>query len=1010
LALEVIFHQKEKIPSENLIILIHGLGASETTWVHNNVSWIDLFLTDPSIDSIDIAEVRYDTSHLANGLLALMGVKKIKISPFKKITVGKGPHTNLEILARELKREIDSTRIKKYKNIVLIGHSMGGLIAIRYILEEFESNNQPNNIKGLISLATPYNGSSTALFSELAKVINRHAQIPSLVPNSNFLDEIIRLWQKHLDRMNISFKFFFGTNDNIVPENSAIPHIVTSKWTGGVPLPGDHSGILKVDDHNSTNYIHVSEVVKEILMKDIKEKKKNIDEQRKLIIARLIARLKANGLEKEEAEYILKQEYNFEYLLPKDDKRLIVVVGEFGIGKSFAIDKIYLDLLKRAENELNFPLPLRLNAAQLNNNVQSFLESIILDDVKEYWIFVDGMDEVPLSFASNILENMRIAVERWKNIRIILTSRPLSILNDINEKIYMRGLREEEVLNLINYINNKNRLYHLNSFPIDVKEAVRRPLFAILLGIYLRNNNSLIPNTSGDLLGFLIEKSLEKIDINDSNTQQLLMKLAVKTTSCGNIPVKKFEVGDIEDIKRLLNSGIVIEDNGYISFVLPILSQWFAAKAISEDLISIDQIIENNNIEYWKYPLIILMSIFKEKKNVDVILRKIVESDPGFAAILIEEGTRKWGIHNIKNPLSAFECGKKIKMAMTSWVKSLDILSEIIAPVDKNRNVLPIGVKKDDIWLTTSWYRGNNKIPEINLINNENFFMWNNWRSARPGNESNWYWRWTLEELRDNLNKIIQNKALPICTEIIYKELMWSTTLKIVNKGSLFTKCISINEIKSRLKTRIFNEPFIKVDNSLVPTSMYIDYITSLEEKGIDIIECPLPGEDIENPKDNYVWSFYSDKQLYLRTIKIYENVVIGYKEIVETFFPYLKKRMKKYVLYPFLLKGEFRTPKNYGGNSIGPTLCWYLEPLPTDKSDFILDIEMLKGEKNSNFNREELFNELYEKTKKYRPDESNWMNASIRRQVLDIFCATPVTNIIYEWLKDDLKSINWIK
>jgi hypothetical protein len=104
------------------------------------------------------------------------------------------------------------------------------------------------------------------------------------------------------------------------------------------------------------------------------------------------------------------------------------------------------------------------------------------------------------------------------------------------------------------------------------------------------------------------------------------------------------------------------------------------------------------------------------------------------------------------------------------------------------------------------------------------------------------------------------------------------------------------------------------------------------------------------------------------------------------------------------------QSAKNYGGNSIGPTLCWYLEPLPTDKNDFILDIEMLKGEKNSNFNREELFNELYEKIKKYRPDESNWMNASIRRQVLDIFCATPVTNIIYEWLKDDLKSINWIK
>ena len=273
MALNLLLHTKNKTPNDNLVILIHGLGASESTWVHEGVSWINLFLTDKTFRNLDVGEISYDTSHLANGLLPLMGINKIKIGRFKSITVGKGPFTNIKILARELKREIDSKKIKQYKNVLLIGHSMGGLVAIRYILEEYE-NNATNNVRGMISLATPYNGSSFALYNQLIKSINKNAQISSLEPNSNFLDATKRLWQKHLDSINLNFKFFFGTEDTIVPENSAIPHIISSKWAEGIPLPGDHSSILKVTNHNSTSYRHVSEAVKEIFEQDIAVKKK----------------------------------------------------------------------------------------------------------------------------------------------------------------------------------------------------------------------------------------------------------------------------------------------------------------------------------------------------------------------------------------------------------------------------------------------------------------------------------------------------------------------------------------------------------------------------------------------------------------------------------------------------------------------------------------------------------------------------------------------------------------
>ncbi|WP_377520073.1 alpha/beta fold hydrolase [Priestia megaterium] len=1008
MALKLSLYRQKQKPSDNLIVLVHGLGASDNTWVHDGVSWIDLFLEDDTFENLDVAEITYETSHLANGVLALMGIKKIKIGWFGSFTVGKGPFTTIEILARELKREIDSQKIKQYKNVILIGHSMGGLVAVRYILEEFE-NNQPHNVKGMISLATPYNGSSHALYSQLIKSINRHAQIPSLEPNSNFLDGTIRLWQKHLDKMHFDFKFFFGTEDSTVPENSAIPHIVSSKWTGGVPLPGDHSSILKVEDHSSTSYMHVSETVKEIFLRDTLLKKKMIDEQRKLIMAKSITRLKANGLDREQAVYLLENEqYDFEYLKPTVEKRLVVIVGEFGLGKSFAIDKIYMDLLLRAENEIDFPLPISINAAQLDTDIQSYLENILVNNSSEYWITIDGMDEVSLSIASNILENMRIATERWDNLRIILTSRPLSIFKEITERVNMKGLSEEEALNLVNFTNNQQKHYHFYNFPREIRLVIQRPLFAILLGLYLSKKNNLIPTTSGELLSYLIENALEKVEINESHTERLLMNLAMISTCQGNVPVKKSKIGDIVEIRNLLNSGIVIEENGYISFVLPILNQWFAAKALAENMIDINHIMDNNSLDYWKYPLIILIAIFKENK-IDNILSGIVEKEPGFASTLIEESIKKWGIHTDISSLSAKECGEKIRMTMVTWVKSLGTLADIIAPVDMHRNVLPIGVKKSNEWLHTSWYRGENNLSEINILDQTiNEFDWPTSRGARPGDGSSWYWRWTLEEIRDNLTKIIKSKSLPICTEIIYKELMWSTTLKIVKKGSFYTNAIYLNEVKSILERTYQNIPKIKVNNNYVPIEMYVNYIADLESKGVSVIECPLPGKDIDHPRDNWVWNAYSDEQLHLRTLKIYHEVSVGFKEIVETFFPILKHRLRKYVLCPYILKGDFISPENFDDHSVGPRLRWHLEPLPLNHTESIIDIKISKREQVE-FHDENYY-EIANKIKEYRAQDCAWLSTIRKGQGLDIFEDTPITDTIYKWLEEDLKSISLIK
>ncbi|WP_158290535.1 alpha/beta fold hydrolase [Halobacillus salinus] len=243
--------------NKSLVVLIHGLGAPET-WKND---WENLILNDQELVGVDLGIVSYDTSHLISGFLKISGTLQLGN---REITISEDKVTKIEILARELKRELDLRHTRQYENIILVGHSMGGLIGIHYLLQEIENRN-PTRVNGYLSLATPFNGAPLSQFYKLFKRVQNHDQIKQLRANDDFLDETIRLWQTHLDSPeihDIDFKFCYGIDDEIVEHNSAIPYISGRKWTSGVPLSGTHGGILDVTEgYESSVYVQLRDHV-----------------------------------------------------------------------------------------------------------------------------------------------------------------------------------------------------------------------------------------------------------------------------------------------------------------------------------------------------------------------------------------------------------------------------------------------------------------------------------------------------------------------------------------------------------------------------------------------------------------------------------------------------------------------------------------------------------------------------------------------------------------------------
>lgn len=253
-------HIGTKSNRRNLLLLIHGLGAADHTWIFDETDWIRLLMEDPQLNVFDIALVRYDTAHLASNSLSSLGLREIPFIKQKVTIEKKNKLTELDILVWELKREIDRVDIQSYENIYIIGHSMGGLIGLGYLLQELD-NDSNRVVKGFISLATPYNGSAIAGVNDLVKKLHPHDQISDLVPNSEFLDQLIRLGVEYKEALEPMCSFAFGTDDKVVPKESAVPHFAVSIRSSGIPLPGSHSGILEATNHQHPTYIYVRDQI-----------------------------------------------------------------------------------------------------------------------------------------------------------------------------------------------------------------------------------------------------------------------------------------------------------------------------------------------------------------------------------------------------------------------------------------------------------------------------------------------------------------------------------------------------------------------------------------------------------------------------------------------------------------------------------------------------------------------------------------------------------------------------
>jgi phosphoserine phosphatase/pimeloyl-ACP methyl ester carboxylesterase len=212
--------------SKATIVFVHGLGGEPAaTWGR----FPDLIKADPELENCETASFSYPTS-LFNW-------------PFSK------KYPKIQTLSDALRTQLD-VKYGDRKNLILVCHSLGGLIARRYLVDEIKRKAKLR-VRGLLLYAVPNDGAG---LSRVASQITwRHNLLRQLCQDSDLIRDLESDWVTFGLAGIITVRYIVGALDRIVSEKSA-----RSSWgEKNVDVVADrgHLEIVKPLDDGDLSYL-----------------------------------------------------------------------------------------------------------------------------------------------------------------------------------------------------------------------------------------------------------------------------------------------------------------------------------------------------------------------------------------------------------------------------------------------------------------------------------------------------------------------------------------------------------------------------------------------------------------------------------------------------------------------------------------------------------------------------------------------------------------------------------
>lgn len=211
--------------AKGVIVFVHGvLGDAQKTWSNGNTYWPELLTRDKTFDGQDIYVYEYPSPKL-------------------------GKSYSIDELAENLRLMLDSDSVSRYKEIIFVSHSMGGLVTRAFLLK-YQSRIMLR-VRFLYFFATPTTGSP---YAALAGIASNNPQFGQMYPmnSDSYLADLQRNWlAAHLNLKSYCAYEKLPIFGQIIVDQQSASNLCTEPLD---PINANHIDIVKPIDVKSTSY------------------------------------------------------------------------------------------------------------------------------------------------------------------------------------------------------------------------------------------------------------------------------------------------------------------------------------------------------------------------------------------------------------------------------------------------------------------------------------------------------------------------------------------------------------------------------------------------------------------------------------------------------------------------------------------------------------------------------------------------------------------------------------
>ena len=723
---------------------------------------------------------------------------------------------------------------------------------------------------------------------------------------------------------------------------------------------------------------------------------------------------------------------------------VVVITAEVGSGKSLLLDRLMQRAIVRYRDQKGAPLPVFVKATEVGGKLR---EAVVegtsaLGELAERGtaVFLDGLEEAGRARARQLLDEAHYLPDQLPNTNVVVAGRPIRELDEERERgqaFVLPPLSEGESLALIRRFAGGVQGVIGHRWPASLSEATRRPLFATLVGLDMRNRYGWDVRSEGELLAHLVDRALS--DADDTADLQELRDLAVRAIDSGTGYVRASDAGTAAEVRRLRRTGFVYQQAGTLLFSLQILAEWFGAQALELGEVDTEELASDSaRLERWRYPLIMAVSNFGYER-VSRMFGPVVRAAPAFASQVADAAFGRHGGASGAAAEDAETVTARFREAMGAWTEGLGPLAPLFAPVREDGSLGTLAITGWSPWDpgkgNYAWYAGEVDLPDVvpysRVVDSElKYGIWQ--RTYVVGRQASWTWGTTFKDLRGDLEKALKKRALPALTPMMAREAAWRTAQELLyrERGRMRSTHgpIPLDEIEG-----LFNEcgvwdrgwiwrppPRTSLRPAIYGADHLVEEVRRLRDSGENEMAPPVPAEDLTSEEARekvgdaesmYTWDWYSDGRLLERARLVAEESLRAYSKVVETIVPTLRPHMPMAATLPGRVVGYLDVHSDFERRE--PLVSWYVEPLPYgQESTSEISLETRPEEARPGLWEEYDARASYLRPKiaTLRPQAASWLTP-VTEQLHSgqLFDSTPVTKTCRHLLWDDLRYAKWV-